>query len=213
MGIVELAHNLQTTPMNTEERQLLERFLSRLAEARAATKDPEADRLIQEAVARQPDAAYLLVQRILLLERALENAKTQLEELRKRPLLPNRGGTFLGNDDPWTQARQATDRTWDATPAYRPAASSSAPGFLSNLASTAAGVVAGSFLFQGIENLLHPHRNAWDMPQDRLSETVTINHFHESDDPADFDLTDPDAPFLDAGYDPTGDDENDNGWV
>ncbi|HWO99554.1 MAG TPA: DUF2076 domain-containing protein [Methylococcus sp.] len=199
--------------MNTEERQLLERFLTRLTEARVATKDPEADRLIREAVARQPDAAYLLVQRALLLERALENAKTQLEELRKRPLLSNRGGTFLGNDDPWAQTRQAADRTWDATPAYRPAAPSGVPGFLSNLASTAAGVVAGSFLFQGIESLLHPHRDAWSMPEDRLPETVTINHFHGSDDPTDSGFTDPDAPFLDAGYDLTGDDDNDSGWV
>lgn len=200
--------------MNTEERQLLERFLTRLTEAQVAVKDPEADRLIQEAVARQPDAAYLLVQRTLLLERALENAKTQLEELRKLPLLSNRGGTLLGNDDPWVQTRQAADRTCDAAPAYRPATSSGAPGFLSNLASTAAGVVAGSFLFQGIENLLHPHRNGWGMSEDRLPENVTINHFYGSDDPADFNFTDPDAPFLDAGYNLTENDDNDDdGWV
>jgi hypothetical protein len=195
--------------MNIEERQLLERFLTRLTEAQVTAKDPEADRLIREAMARQPDAAYLLVQRALLLERALENAKAELQELRKRPLLSR---TFLGNDDPWAQTRQAADRTWDATPAYRPAAPSGAPGFLSNLASTAAGVVAGSFLFQGIEYLLHPHHDAWSLAEDRPPENVTINNFYGSDEAADFHSADPGAPFLDADYDIPADDDG-GGWV
>jgi hypothetical protein len=60
---------------------MLHDFLSQLIQARGIQKDPEADALIQRAVAQQPDAAYLLVQRSLLLEQALKNAKGQIAQL------------------------------------------------------------------------------------------------------------------------------------
>jgi hypothetical protein len=44
-------------------------------------KDPEADALIQEAVAQQPDATYLLTQRVLLLGVALDQARARVAEL------------------------------------------------------------------------------------------------------------------------------------
>jgi hypothetical protein len=55
--------------MNTQEIQSLESFLNQLVQARGVAKDPQADSLIANAVAQQPDAAYLLVQRALLMER------------------------------------------------------------------------------------------------------------------------------------------------
>jgi hypothetical protein len=60
---------------------MLHDFLSQLIQARGLQKDPEADALIQRAVAQQPDAAYLLVQRSLLQEQALKNARDQIEQL------------------------------------------------------------------------------------------------------------------------------------
>jgi hypothetical protein len=63
---------------------MLHDFLSQLIQARGIQKDPEADALIQRAVAQQPDAAYLLVQRSLLLEQALNNAKEQIAQLEDR---------------------------------------------------------------------------------------------------------------------------------
>jgi hypothetical protein len=47
--------------------QALETFLSQLTQARADGKDPQAAAMIADAAARQPDAAYLLVQRAMLL--------------------------------------------------------------------------------------------------------------------------------------------------
>jgi hypothetical protein len=44
-----------------------------------------------------------------------------------------------------------------AAPAMAPAAASSGPSMLGTVATTAAGVVAGSFLFQGIQNLMGNH--------------------------------------------------------
>jgi hypothetical protein len=63
---------------------MLHDFLSQLIQARGIQKDPEADALIQRAVAQQPDAAYLLVQRSLLQEQALNNAKDQIAQLQNQ---------------------------------------------------------------------------------------------------------------------------------
>jgi hypothetical protein len=60
---------------------MLHDFLAQLIQARGIQKDPEADALIQRAAAQQPDAVYLLVQRSLLLEQALNNAKGQIAQL------------------------------------------------------------------------------------------------------------------------------------
>jgi len=52
--------------MNDQERTLLNNLLNNLISTSTGQKDPEADKLIHEAVNNQPDAAYLLVQRTLL---------------------------------------------------------------------------------------------------------------------------------------------------
>jgi len=67
--------------MSPQDSQMLHDFLSQLIQARGIQKDPEADALIQRAVAQQPDAAYLLVQRSLLLEQALSSTKEQIAQL------------------------------------------------------------------------------------------------------------------------------------
>ncbi len=67
--------------MNTQERSVLENFLNQLAQVRGVTKDREAEQLIRQAFERQPDAAYLVVQRALLVGQALEQAKARLAEL------------------------------------------------------------------------------------------------------------------------------------
>ena len=67
--------------MNVQEREVLENFLNQLTQVRGVRKDSEADAIIARAIAQQPDAAYLLVQRALLLEQALNQAKAQIVEL------------------------------------------------------------------------------------------------------------------------------------
>jgi len=67
--------------MSPQDSQKLHDFLAQLIQARGIQKDAEADALIQRAVAQQPDAAYLLVQRSLLLEQALNNAKGQIAQM------------------------------------------------------------------------------------------------------------------------------------
>ena len=66
--------------MNPHEQAILVSFLGQLVRVRGTRKIPEADAMIRRAVDRQPDAAYLLVQRSLMLGQALEESKARLTE-------------------------------------------------------------------------------------------------------------------------------------
>ena len=67
--------------MTSQEKELIVRFLQQLTEARAGQKDSEAAQLIQDACARQPDAASLLVQRALQLEQAFQATQAAVVKL------------------------------------------------------------------------------------------------------------------------------------
>ena len=163
--------------MNAQEREQLSLFLQQLTHVQAGQKDSDADALIREACARQPDAGYLLVQRSMQLEHALRAATAQCSQLQAE-LDKARTGTqssFLGNANTW--GRQPPAAASGAAPvaansgaampprpqAAAPAPSSWGSGILGTVATTAAGVVAGSFLFQGINNLMgHHNQNGLD---------------------------------------------------
>ncbi|MCU6434162.1 DUF2076 family protein [Undibacterium sp. Jales W-56] len=67
--------------MSPNEIQLLQTFLAQLVATQAQGKDAQAQAMIADAVSQQPDAAYLLVQRSLLLEQAVGNAQHQIRQL------------------------------------------------------------------------------------------------------------------------------------
>lgn len=67
--------------MSPQEMQVLQNFLGQLVQVQGVAKDPQAATLINEAVSKQADASYLLVQRALLLEQALANANSQIASL------------------------------------------------------------------------------------------------------------------------------------
>lgn len=183
--------------MSPQDSQMLHDFLSQLIQARGIQKDAEADALIQRAVAQQPDAAYLLVQRSLLLEQALKNAKGQIAQMEDQLRNAQQGdrrfldaNTWGNSGDsrpasaPMQQERREYQREYQP-PQYQqqyqqPPMSggmfgSRAGGFLGggllgSIAATAAGVAAGNFLFQGIENMFGHHGQGG-------------NHLLNSDDP------------------------------
>ena len=68
--------------MNLPEREQLTTFLQQLAQAQAGAKDEEAQAMIAGTFARQRDAAYLVVQRALLLDAALQDAQVQITQLK-----------------------------------------------------------------------------------------------------------------------------------
>lgn len=92
--------------MTDHERNLLNQFLQQLMQARVETKDPEAEMLIRNAVSRNPDAPYLLVQRALIVDQAVEAANARIAQLQQqldRATSGQRspaGGSFLG-DQAW----------------------------------------------------------------------------------------------------------------
>ncbi len=165
--------------MTPDETGLLTTFLMQLTQAGTVGKDPQAASLIADAVARQPDAAYLLVQRSLLQDRALTNATARIASLEEQlRATPAAGGSFLdGGNNAWGRAAVAPTASpvapagaFNAAPlsANAPAPSRFFGGgglggglgggsFLTNMAATAAGVAGGAFLFQGIENLMGHH--------------------------------------------------------
>src|SRR4029453_17567042 len=84
--------------MTPQENQLLQDFLAQLTRAQVVTKDPDAQALIARALAKQPDAAYLLVQRALLLEQALKQAQAEIAQLQEQ------GSSFIGGGGTWNQS-------------------------------------------------------------------------------------------------------------
>jgi hypothetical protein len=173
--------------MSPQDSRMLNDFLDQLTQVKGIQKDPEADALIQRAVAQQPDAAYLLVQRSLLLQQALDNAKGQISQLEDQVRGAQQGDRrFLdanawGNSGaarpanaPMQQERREYQRDpRDYPPQYQPQYQQapsmmggmfgSRPGgflgggMLGSIAATAAGVAAGSFLFHGLDNMFHHH--------------------------------------------------------
>lgn len=152
--------------MTHEEQRLLSTFLDELGKVKDVVKDPAAEALIKAAGTAQPDALYLLVQRCLLQDQALNAARLRIEDLqqqleREKSQPPRATGGFLGAN-PWGHPAAPSPANGPG-PVLQPgplaspglAAASPFSGFLGNAVATAAGVAGGAFLFHGIENLLH----------------------------------------------------------
>lgn len=70
--------------MTPQEQNLLSTLLARLKNTASQPKDPEADGLIRQAVAEQPDAPYFLTQTVLIQDLSLHNAQNRIAELEKQ---------------------------------------------------------------------------------------------------------------------------------
>ena len=161
--------------MNIQEREQLTQFLQQLTQAQAAQKDAEAETLIRDACIRQPDATYLLVQRAMLLDQAMQAAQAQIARLQgeidrvRAQVHSGNGNSGFLDPNAWGSAPTARATSMSqlalqpaaqapvAAPAAAPVASAWGSGMLGNIATTAAGVVAGGFLFQGIGHLMGNH--------------------------------------------------------
>jgi hypothetical protein len=219
--------------MTPQEQQLLEDFLQRLAAVRGVAKDAQADALIRQRLADQPDALYLLVQRSLLQQQALDNAKAQIAQLQAQ-LGGQGGGSFLGGQaGAWGQPQPSAPPPMppQAAPGWRerlfgggapaPQPAAAAPSFLASAATTAAGVAGGMFLFNGIESLLGGHHGGGFFGgngQETVVENITQNNFYD-----DGNALQDDRGFASGNGDFNGDlsdigdvgfdDDSDNSWV
>lgn len=173
--------------MNTQERALLTNLLNNLKEAANgssnAAKDPEAEQMISETLAAS-GAAYLLVQRHLLLEMALERAQEQIKTLQSGASGSFLGGASMPGSSPGSAQTNAYGQPIGraepsptyAAPASAPVAARSSFGggsFLGTAAATATGVLGGALLFQGIEHLMGSGMGGSTMAGNLPTEEVT----------------------------------------
>ena len=73
---------------------LLSEFLRDLGNAGGGVKDPEADRMINDALRASHDGAYVLVQHAILSDQALRAAQARIADLERQ--VPG-AASFLGN--------------------------------------------------------------------------------------------------------------------
>jgi len=225
--------------MNTQERDMLNAFLTQLTQAQAGAKEPEAQTLIAQALAKQPDAGYLLVQRAMQLDFVLQQSQARVAELQAQleRQQPAPQTSFLNDVHAWGRGPSATTSgpgtgavaapvgsaapaatrpavagapTASAAPAAAPAAATTpwASSMMGTVATTAAGVVAGSFLYSGIQSLMGNHnsgggfgsgngRNNQETAGHTENNTVVNNYYLNEPAPT----AAYDSPELSGGYD------------
>lgn len=229
-------HHNQRLYMNPQEKVQLQQFLENLVAANGVNKLPEADQLIRQTFSLQPDAAYLLVQRSMLLEQGLAQAKARISELEEAQAQaqaparsffdsgyqPNSGArTPPGSPAPYAPyAPAAAAAPVYGGPAYgAPSAGSGAGSFLGQAAATAAGVAGGEFLFEGLEHLLgHQQSGIGNEGFIPSNENFTVNNFYEGrddgrSDPVNDSVTDNDSPADDANFDDGSSSDSGSDWT
>ena len=88
--------------MTPHETALVTILLERLKKTDSPDKDPEAETLIRQTTAEQPDSAYHLVQTVLIQDLSLHAAQNRIAELEKS--LEAKTTSFL---PPWLTSGQA----------------------------------------------------------------------------------------------------------
>ena len=174
--------------MTPQEQQLIDGLIQRVNGTNLPDKDPEAEQRLQQGLASNPDALYILSQTVIVQQYALDQAKQQLDALRSQQQQvqqqpPQKHTGFLESifgshsDQPETRPAPppppqqsqgytpvqiyspAGSQTYNAASGGYAQAPSGGGGFLRSAAQTAAGVAAGALAFQGVESLLHGFGN------------------------------------------------------
>jgi hypothetical protein len=167
--------------MTPQERQMLNELFQRLASLESAPRDPEAMRAIDDGLQRAPNAAYPLVQTVLVQDEALKRAQARIRELEQElgiaPEQPQQQGGFLDSMRSLLGGREPQG----SVPSVRPGPAESRPvwgsggalqpgtpqpgypqpgtppaqggSFLGTAAATAAGVIGGAMLANSMRGL------------------------------------------------------------
>jgi len=69
--------------MTPQEQQLLQGLTDRINQTTLTDKDPEAEQFIDQSLARNPDALYILAQTVLVQQYALDSARKQLDQAKQ----------------------------------------------------------------------------------------------------------------------------------
>ena len=85
--------------MTPQEAQMLQDLVQKVQGTELTEKDPDAEALLEDGLARDPDAIYKLAQTVLIQNLALQQASAQIQQLRQQPALqqpPAKATSFLG---------------------------------------------------------------------------------------------------------------------
>lgn len=162
--------------MTPQEAQMLDDLVRKVEGTQLTEKDPDADALLRDGLARDPDAIYKLAQTVLIQNLALEQARAQMQRMQQQLAPPQqqppaRATSFLGGllhhnapqvalppSGQWQNVPsypQGGPPNYAASPAYGGGYAPGGGGFLRSAATTAAGVAGGMLAFEGVESLLH----------------------------------------------------------
>jgi hypothetical protein len=168
--------------MTPQERQLVTELFDRLATLESGPRDADAERAIAEGLARAPHAVYALVQTALVQDEALKRANARIQALEggtppeehSRGFLDNMRDALLGRDEPRGSVPRAggygSSGAWGQPGAGAPPMGQQMMGqpyqsspfggggsFLGTAAASAAGVIGGAMLLNGIRSMFsHP---------------------------------------------------------
>ena len=169
--------------MTPQEQALVDELFDRVAKLENNPRDLEAERAIADGLRRAPHATYALVQTALVQDEALKRANARIEELQaqlggadREPqqgrFLDSMREAVLGRREPRgsvpsvrapaTQASPMAPPPYGFEPGYAPQmqtgpAFGSGGSFLGTAASTAAGVIGGALLMDGIRSMFGHH--------------------------------------------------------
>jgi uncharacterized protein len=140
--------------MTEQEQQLISGLADRIRNSPAPEMDRDAYDLILHTIGTRPDALYILTQTVLIQEMALNQAKAQLDELKRQSVaqpVPQQGGFLPGSQqgNGWNQGYQGSG--YAAPPP--PPQGGMFSNFLHNAATTAAGVIAGEIAFDSLSSI------------------------------------------------------------
>ena len=165
--------------MTPQEQALVDELFDRLASVENTPRDPEAERVIANGLRRAPHAVYALVQTALVQDEALKRANARMEELEAQlgggPQVQQQGSfldsmreAVLGKREPRGSVPSVRSPATQTSPmgpppyeqgyGYPPQmrtgpAFGSGGSFLGTAASTAAGVIGGALLMDGIRSM------------------------------------------------------------
>lgn len=81
--------------MTPQERQLIDDLFDRLSKLEGSPRDADAEAAIMSGLRRAPNAAYALVQTVLVQDEALKRANARIQELEGHGPEPQQSGSFL----------------------------------------------------------------------------------------------------------------------
>lgn len=154
--------------MRPEERQLILDLFDRIGAVPTRDNDVDVEQLIRDAVARDPNSPYVLVQSVLVQEEALRRADERIRQLENSTAVSgSRGprsfldsGSRVGEDmsggsvpNSGPRGRDVGTRPREAIDDQPPRPQAHGGSFLGNALSTAGGVAGGMLLADSIRSL------------------------------------------------------------